>query len=220
MLPTHHKRSLGTLLDHHARPYRSCKLAQSRNIICIIIMDITDPTVAASAKLSEASARQRMHMSACTASCADRLSQRSPPAATLVAHSPPRTVPSCRPAHTTWPRRKHQASEIQAAQTRLLDRAAHCTHSMRAGACASTLARRWRHQNHRQHSQTCALSSNDEVQRYVENGSRKQNCGLERNRDGWRDSHGAQCGCGRACDGVRRDAGVSEVRQALSLIHI
>ena len=142
-------------------------------------MDITDRTVAASVKLSETSARWRMHMRARIRRCPDRLSQRSPPATTLVAHSPLRTVPSCRPRPHNMAQGNHQASAIQAAQTHVLGRVTRCTHNMRSGVCASTLARRCCHQNHCLHSQTCALSSNGEAWRKLKNGSRDQNRGLE-----------------------------------------
>ena len=64
-----------------------------------INMQITDRTVTARVKLSEAAARRLMHMGACISSCADRPSQRSPRVATLVAHSPLRTLPPRWPAH-------------------------------------------------------------------------------------------------------------------------
>ena len=55
-------------------------------------MDITDGAVAARAKLSETSARRRMHTSARTTRCADQQWQKSPPAAYLVAHNARLTV--------------------------------------------------------------------------------------------------------------------------------
>ena len=126
-------------------------------------MVITDRTVAASAKLSEAFARRHMHMRACITSCAGQLSQRSSPAATLVAHSPPRTVPSCRPPTQHGPRESIKRTRFRQPRhaSSIAHRTAHTTY-MQARALAR-LPTDGAIKNHRLHSQSCALSSDDEA---------------------------------------------------------
>ena len=48
----------------------------------------------------------------------------------------------------------------------------------------------------------------------MKSGARNQERALQRDREGRRDCHDGRCGRRYACDSVRRDAGVSEVRQA------
>ena len=48
----------------------------------------------------------------------------------------------------------------------------------------------------------------------MKSGARNQERALQRDREGRRDCHDGRCGRRHACDSVRRDAGVSEVRQA------
>ena len=79
--------------------YHTYNLAPSRNILTVRKSHITNRNVSSRAKLSEAASRRLMHTGARIPSFVDRPSQRLPRAATLVAHSPLRTLPPRWPAH-------------------------------------------------------------------------------------------------------------------------
>ena len=87
----------------------------------------------------------------------------SSPAATLVAHSPPRTVPSCRPPTQHGPRESIKRTRFRQPRhaSSIAHRTAHTTY-MQARALAR-LPTDGAIKNHRLHSQSCTLSSDDEA---------------------------------------------------------
>ena len=100
--------------------------------------------VATLALLSEAAARHLLNTAPRNSSSVHRQTPRSPPEATLVAHSAP---PSVQLSHD-WPHRMAnimpRMCKPRSSHTHFSCRAACCTHAADAGACAGILIGRWR----------------------------------------------------------------------------